>query len=401
MQQVPAVELPFGYFLTAPFFGVLAGVFLAFSGAEPWMTRWAAPTLAATHFLLLGCMVMVMMGALVQVLPVVSSAQVPAALRLGPWVRVGLGTGTLALGTALAGGPHWLFHVAGASLVLAFASYLVPLTAVLVRRIRGGDAVFAIRIAVLCLWITVCLGVLLVVGHIAPASFPTYRTWTTTHASFGLVGWMSILIMAVGFPVLPMFYVAPDYPLVLTRGLPIVLVAGLLLQDVWSVGLCLLTYCVATLLVLARRKRRAPDLTIRFWQLGLIALACSVFIAWFGVASELMVGVLFVVGFGLSVMLGMLHKIVPFLAFMHLQRARMKHPSRVGELPSMAAVIPKRRTRDQLRVHVFCIASCVVAVLWPALGPIAGAALALDAALLLLSVWQGERYYRRLLQAWT
>lgn len=400
LHQLPDLRLPLGYFLVAPWFGVAAAVFILGAGETLWMSRWTPATLGAVHLLVLGCLTMVMMGALVQVLPVISSATVQGATRAGPWIRAGLGTGAVSLAFALTFAITPLFLLAGVALAFAFGWYFVQLVPCLIGRIGGGDSVLSIRVAVACLLVTVGWGLVLLAGHVDPELVPGFRAHTTMHLGFGLLGWVSLLIAAVSFQVLPMFFVAPDYPRWITLGLPLGLPIGILLGNTWIVGTGLLCYALVTLRLLHRRKRRAPDPTVRFWQAAAAILAVSVLVGWSLSVPELLLGVLFLVGFVLTVMVGMLYKIVPFLVFLHLQRATLaaaapgEIPS-VASLPTMHEVVAPHRARRQLQIHGAALVLCLAAVEWPAVGPAAALALLADFAWLGVSVLRGARCHER------
>jgi hypothetical protein len=398
LQQVPVLRLPLGYFILAPWFGVAAGVFLALHGSSAWLSRWTPGMLGATHLLILGCIVMVMMGALVQVLPVISSAAVPTAGRAAPWIRSLLGAGAMTIAFALAQESRPLFYVAGVCLASSLSLYLVPLIFSLSRRVGGGDSILAIRIAVLCLLATVALGVVLIGGHVAPDLVPSFRSWTSVHLGFGLIGWVTLLIMAVSFQVLPMFFVAPDYPRWITLGAPVALLIGLVANSSWLLGTVCSAWAIMTLHVLRLRKRRAPDPVVWFWRLATVLLMIATLVLWFSPGSELTVGVIFVVGFVLTVMIGMLYKIVPFLVFLHLQRACLSQPERFGELPTMHSVIPVSRARRQFFLHGITVVLCVAATRVPAMGPVAATVLAADCAWLGFSIRRGWRCHERMLE---
>ena len=67
-EQAPPISVPFRFFLTAPLFGVAAGLLLIWFGADALASRWNAPTLALTHLLTVGFMLEAMCGALLQIL---------------------------------------------------------------------------------------------------------------------------------------------------------------------------------------------------------------------------------------------------------------------------------------------------------------------------------------------
>jgi len=406
---MPELQVPMGFFRTAPWLGILAGFVLSVTGPTTWMSRWTPGMLATTHLLLLGCVVMVMMGALAQVLPVLSAGRIAGIERTSVLIRSGLAAGAGSLATALY--YHWasMFAVAGALLLVAFGLFLVPAIRALCRRIGGGETVKTIRLAVLCLVVAVGYGVYLASAHMHPAAFGAFRSHTPTHIGFGLVGWMLLLIMAVSFQVLPMFYVAPDYPMWITRGLPPVIVLSLLLELAWLTALAAMIYGATTLLILHRRKRRAPDITVVFWQIGASALVTVAVAhpiwhlrpAWLGPGTELTLAVGFVAGFVLTVVIGMLYKIIPFLVFSHLQRrcllGTIAIADRIAVVPTMQDVLPASRAKTQLVLHSLVLGTAAAATFAPVVGPFAGIGLILEFGWLAASIRLGGRCHARAL----
>jgi len=72
-EQAPPFALPLRFFLTAPLF-LLAAAGLIVWAPEALASRWTPQALALTHALTLGFLAMVMLGALMQMLPVVAGA---------------------------------------------------------------------------------------------------------------------------------------------------------------------------------------------------------------------------------------------------------------------------------------------------------------------------------------
>lgn len=72
--QVPPLAAPLRFFVTAPLFIALAGLLAVIDGPAILASRWTPAALAATHLLTVGFMLQVMLGALIQVLPVVAGA---------------------------------------------------------------------------------------------------------------------------------------------------------------------------------------------------------------------------------------------------------------------------------------------------------------------------------------
>src|SRR5574340_1841803 len=88
--QAPPVSGPARFFLTAPLFGIAAGFLLALNDGGLFDSRWQPAALALTHLMTLGFMLLTLCGALLQILPVASGANVWRP-RVVAWiVHVGL-----------------------------------------------------------------------------------------------------------------------------------------------------------------------------------------------------------------------------------------------------------------------------------------------------------------------
>ena len=98
LERAPPIAVPLRFFLTAPLFLLAAGAVLVWSGPEALTWRGSPAALAATHFVTLGFMTMVMAGAMLQMLPVLAGAPVPHVETVAALVHVGLALGAAALG---------------------------------------------------------------------------------------------------------------------------------------------------------------------------------------------------------------------------------------------------------------------------------------------------------------
>jgi hypothetical protein len=162
---------------------------------------------------------------------------------------------------------------------------------------------------------------------------------------------------------------------------------------------CVLLFALATLHLQARRRRKLPDVTLDFWRLGMASLiACT--LVWLAAQFRpaladsaiypLLLGVLFIGGFAVSVVSGMLYKIVPFLAWFHLQ-AQLQ--ARAGSIPTMKDMIAERSMRWQFRLHLAACALLAGAALRPPLAVAAGGVLALSALLLGINLLSAVRRF--------
>ena len=62
-EQAPPISVPFRFFLTAPLFGMAAGLLLLWQGPAALASRWTSVALALTHLIAVGFMLQAMCGA--------------------------------------------------------------------------------------------------------------------------------------------------------------------------------------------------------------------------------------------------------------------------------------------------------------------------------------------------
>jgi hypothetical protein len=401
LEQAPPFAAPLRFFLTAPWFLAAAGLFAA---AQPeWRgSPLAAASLGLTHLVSLGFLGMVMLGALTQMLPVVAGAPLPGVGRVAALSHAGLLAGTPLLAWGLAGGHAAVMSIGGIVLAAGLLVFLIA-AAVSLSRARVLDSVRAMGLALLSLAATLALGLLLA-GWLSGLWLPASPAdWLARHAVAGLAGWVGLLVMGTAWQVVPMLQLTPPYPARLTRVLLAAgaasLVAALLLPAPWRslgvAGLSLagIAFALTTLHLQRRRKRRLPDVALDFWRLGMACLiaAAVLFPLDLPEAGLMSAGILFLAGFAVSVVNGMLYKIVPFLAWFHLQA--QKGLTARG-LPSMRDYLPERRARGQFRLHLAALACLLAAPFLPAFAVPGGLLLAASAAWLGWNLSRVIRLYR-------
>jgi len=206
-----------------------------------------------------------------------------------------------------------------------------------------------------------------------PEYFPDFRSWTNIHLLWGIIGWAFLLVMAVSFQIIPMFYVTPDYPKWVSHFLPALIILQLIVFSItklltlsepniilmqfemFLITLTVSSYAIYTLFLLGQRKRKALDVTIWFWKTAMTSfiVAAVIFIGnifyqgQYQQQIELFLAVLVLVGFALALITGMLLKIVPFLVWLNIQQKWIKHPSRKMPLSNMQQVIPLKVAKRQ------------------------------------------------------
>ena len=391
--DTPPFSAPLRFFLTAPLFGVVAGLTLLFGG-EILVSRWTPGALAITHLFAAGFMLQVMLGALLQVMPVVAGASMPAPLRIAGVTHVAMTLGTAGLAYGLgAGAPDVL--LGGAVLLVGGLFVFLSAAALgLSRGARTGNNTRTprdLRMAFAGLVVTAALGFSLVLvltrGLALPVPLPTV---VNLHAGWGWMGWAAVLLAAASWVVVPMFQITAAYPQRFTTLWAPAVTATLVLWTlaeyfaidtarfiaIIALGLLGAGYAGTTLYLQAHSRRSKPDTPFLAFREAMYAALAGVLVLVISLWSDadwwpILAGVLILHGGFGGTITAMLYKIVPFLAWLHLTQAGIK-------APNMKKLLPDTPIRRQLRVRTASLATLCLAVFVPILAPLAGIVLAVE-----------------------
>lgn len=412
LNQAPPLSVPLRFILTAPLFLATAALLLMLGGDDLFAGRWSPTMLALTHLITLGFLGLCMVGAVQQLLPVLIGTPLgsPRLVATLLHLPMGLGIASLVAGMGLSQPP--LLQLGSALLLPALLLFILVTARCLWRSPSRHATVAAMGLALLGLLMlaAIALGLL----QFGQWHTPMAHSYTRLHIGWGALGWIGALLMGVAYQVVPMFQITPEYPALLRRWLIptlALLLSGWSLSLVWLpqlspllghlLALLMLLFAGQTLWLQERRRRRLADVSLDFWRLAMGCLILAV-LAWVGaqwfdwLRLELLIGVLFLLGFATSAVNGMLYKIVPFLVWLHLNNRLQARGSWQGGVPNMKQIIAVSATRRQFRLHLVALALLLGAVLTPAIPVFPGALLwLLNALYLWWNLLQALQLYRK------
>ena len=374
--QSPLISIPFSFFALAPAFLILAAGILAIGGSDLLSSPHTPALLAATHCLTLGFMASVMFGAMQQILPVLVGSKMSASLLVARVTWLALLLGTLALCAGFLLGLPSLLSLAWPLLSIAFVIFIVASLISLVRASARNVTRTALILAVIAFALAVSLGILLAHGYATGASIP-FAELASAHIHLALGGWVMLLVIGVSYQVVPMFQLTPNYPKWLTAVLAPAIFAALFASlpifphwiniiaecAFWLLSLC---FALITLKLQWQRRRRVPDATLSFFRLGMISLILatlfSLLVLGYPAANphlQTLSALAFLMGFAMSVIDGMLYKIMPFLVWFHLFRGGMK-----TDVPNMKQIIPESWMWWHYRLQLATLMTAACALFW-------------------------------------
>ena len=386
IEQAPAVSLPRRFLLSAPLWGVVGGTLLLIDGASALQTRWQPQTLALVHIFTLGVLGNTMLGSLMQFLPAAAAVRVRggAMCVITLHSAFNLGVALLVIGLH----AMWLPGLTAAAVLLP-ASFLLlgamALPGVLITALRSLLHA-GIAIALGFSLLTAGLGGVLALSLSGRLSTPI-QALVDIHASWGVLGWVIVLIASVARVVMPMFQGTGILPAPLQAtwfvSLTVMLLAGawrrLVYGDTWwlmatvVVHACLFALAALWLQWRASRLRRGS--LLQSWRYSLALLVGCTLILPSDPRGGLLVGLL-AIGCALPLLVvGMALEIVAFLGWIDLHR----QCGRGIRLPSVQHLLPETDKARALAMQLPAIFLSVTAVCWPMpwLVRVAGASIAI------------------------
>ena len=390
LDQAPPISVVLRFFITASIFGIAAGVLLLLFGVDVFDAS-NKEALILTHILALGVMASIMLGALFQMLPVIAGVVLQNPTKKAMFVHIAFTLGVIMIALAFYTQKSAFYLI---SAVLLGASLLFVTTIMISNlfKLEGhSSSSKGMLFALGGFTITILLGLylLLALGGYHDGSY--FAQIKQTHYSFGLFGWVSLLIISISYQVIEMFYVTPKYPDILSKNLIITLFFLLLFTPFIPpimIALLLITYATITLLRLSKRKRPTSDGTVWFWRFGMGMLIASMLLLLMNEEVLKPLNYLTFIFFALSIVFAMVYKIVPFLVWFHLSNQGYM------SAPLMFDIVHPREIKQHFYMHIATAVAFLIALLIPQAIMIAGALTISSFGLLLYRLIIAIKLYR-------
>ena len=389
LDQAPPISVPLRFFLLAPVFGMVAALVVLFSKGMV-LAAFEPHTIVALHAITIGFFSFVMLGALTQMLPVLASATIYRVDTVAGSAHLLLFLGLFCFGFGFLNTSTLFFTLAYGFLGSGFMLLIFSILRSMRQVSNFTPTVKTMALSLVFAGVAVALGVFMLFEYASVSLQPYHAVLVHIHAVVAIFGFASLLIVGVSFQVLPMFYVAPDFKPFFQK--KVVWIISFLLLLWGAVQLFLPNYAIGVKVALAvffaafgvaifvkfaKRKRKRGDITVIYWISGasmlLVGLGLWVVDDFVSIELSVVSGV-FLGGFVLSIMQGMLYKIIPFLVWFHLNGA--------GYMNISHNMINKNLAKIQFFIFVASFLLVVGSVFLPLLLPW-GAALFLASMILL------------------
>ncbi len=376
--QAPPISAPVRFFLTAPIFGIIAGLLILLSDPQVLTSRYSVESIVVTHAITIGFLGFVMLGALTQMLPVLAGVKVAKIDILAKTSHLLLLFGTLFMIIGMAQSYSKLILTSSVLLGVGFLILTIPMLISFRKVVHVTASVRAMITSLVFAIIIVLMGMHLLSSYGVGKFSSLHVLFANIHSVWAIFGFAGILIIGVSFHILPMFYVAPKFKAFCKQKVVWLIIAGLLLwlflniffeayslvAKIW-VGLFFWAYATTVFIKLNQRRRPVSDVTVYYWRSAAVFMTLGAF-AWvindfYDEKYIVIAGILIGGGFILSIMSGMLYKIVPFLVWFHLNAKGYM------SIPTMNDMINKKLANVQFILFIVSLAGFIVSFFAPSL----------------------------------
>jgi len=356
LDQAPPFEAPLKFFLTAPIMAILGSLMVLFGETN----------IVALHLITIGFMIMMMFGAMQQMLPVVAGVVIKKPLFVANFTYIFLLIFLFSFSIGLYYHITMLLYLSIVTLLLSIAFFsFISLRGLLGVQNRS----FIVNGFIMSLGffsVAFFLGLLMLYLHGSQNIGELYPQILFLHFNIIFFGWVFLLIATIAFQVIPMFWVCEAYTQneqkIILFGITLSLVF-LVMDTLFGFGL----YSLFKLLIgsfglyfsfitykkLHNRKRKLKDQSVLFWQTGLFFFVFGLFSFILGevvVFDEMVTTILFG-AFAISIINGMAYKIIPFLTWFHISSKG------VFTVPNMRDMIEDRFITLQRYLHILAFGS--------------------------------------------
>ncbi len=403
LEQAPPFSAPIKFFLTAPIFAILASLLVLFFNSD--IVAHDTITIALLHVVTIGFMVMIMFGALQQMLPVVAGAVIKNIVFVSNFTYIFLIVGILSFFLGFYLYEKILLFIATTTLSFSILFFIFATLKELIKVEKKTPIIIAMILSLSFLLFSFLIAIHLTISHATSNISEIHYNLASLHYNLIFFGWVFMLIVGISFQVIPMFWVATPYSDKEQKTIIYSIFTLLIiytLNSFFNLGLNIFYkifmiivsfyYIYLTFQKLKNRKRKLRDQSVIFWQISLYFFAFGLiywFIMEFFNLPQMILAITFGGGFVISLMNAMIYKIVPFLTWFHLNSKGL------FDIPTMREMIDDKKIVIQRNLHIISITIFIIAIFFEnfLLIQLASLIFAISNILLFLNIYSSIKIY--------
>ncbi len=210
------IKLPFSFIFFSLLALVFSQIFLLLNGNLFSGGSFRIPAIwSSAHLLILGWALMIAMGAMYQLVPVAFLTKIWN--ETFGFIQFGVtAAGIVSFAAMLYWAPQKAL-IPGILTFLGILMFLFQMVMTLRKQARSTVLTLLVGTALLCLFLTILLGISLILSWKTGFAGAYYQSIFKTHLLMGLTGWFTLLIFGFSYKMVPMFSLSHGFPMVQAR----------------------------------------------------------------------------------------------------------------------------------------------------------------------------------------
>lgn len=378
----PPFRIVAKYFIAAIVSFVVFNLMLLISYTDISGHHFQPKILSITHIATLGFITMIIFGAMFQLVPVVLEVKLFSTIlaEIQFWIY--------SVGIVLLVYKFWHFgselSFTLPAILLNVAMYMFSINIILsMIKVKNWN-VTGTYLASSIFWLitTAVAGLLLSINLDNPFIRISHLQYLKLHVITAFVGWIGMVVMGVSYKLIPMFTLSHDFKLNFAKWAVILINIGLLGVN-WVmhypdtgfyntlfgslIFIGMLLYLSQILIIFKKRIRKKLDIGLKYTAVSLLILGLTTLLnfsfLFFNyeemINLTLVYGVMFLIGFAATLIVGQMYKIVPFLVWYH------KYSSKVGleKVPMLKDMFNETYAEYQLYIMESGLALAIISLL--------------------------------------
>jgi hypothetical protein len=407
LDQAPPYKIPLQFYITATLY-LFAFSLLFASKALSFESRFAYDSIALTHLLTLGFFTHIMFGSMFQMIPVM----------LGLAYKNVVGNANITYYTLNGGIVLFIYgfltqkipflHAGASLLLLSFLYFSFLSLKTLFHSENKNFLLKTFATSFFLLGLGALFGFFALLGHQGVISSAYFGD---LHIAFMLFGWIFLLINAVSYKIIPMFFVAKEFPKQIKNSYYILVTLLLILFAILRendflflsnilllfLNICTVMFALYTVFILTKRKRKRKDISVNLWYFSMINLSIAAVLLSVKLFIEypyldIAIGFFALFGGIYALINAMLYKIIPFLTWFHLN-------SNMIFDAEMSQVIEKKSMQKQINFFYLAYFFLLISIFWRYFALIGAVFFGISALILFKNTFYAYKYYKKHIQA--
>ncbi|OIK17078.1 hypothetical protein BIV60_00690 [Bacillus sp. MUM 116] len=210
------IKLPFSFIFFSLIALILSQIVLLFNGDLLTGGSFRIPAIwSAAHMLVLGWALMVVMGAMYQLVPVAFLTKIWNE-KFGFLQFFVTAAGIMGFTSSLYSSPQNAI-IPGALTLIGILMFLFQMIMTLKKQSKPNILTVFIGTALFCLFITILMGITLIYCLKTGNGAQFYQAIFKSHLLMGVTGWFTLLVFGFSYKMVPMFSLSHGFPMVQAR----------------------------------------------------------------------------------------------------------------------------------------------------------------------------------------